>query len=185
MSIAEGESPADAVVREVEEEGAGITARIVRSLGLESYDMWPAKPEGSVKTSYARRSRDGWSACSPTHWRRSLAFNNILAHHIPQLARPEGAEDRTALPVSGDDAEAKTQVSELVVRLGFDTVDAGSAAESWRTEPESSAYTPLYLADADTPDQEVMSALSGPVSAAALRDALKRVERVDVAARQF
>ncbi|GAA3666159.1 hypothetical protein GCM10022376_02530 [Yimella lutea] len=45
VSIAEGESPEDAVVRGVEEQGAGITARIVRSLGLESYDMWPAKPE--------------------------------------------------------------------------------------------------------------------------------------------
>lgn len=43
-SIAEGESPADAVVREVGEE-TGLTARIVRSLGVESYDMWPAKPE--------------------------------------------------------------------------------------------------------------------------------------------
>lgn len=44
VSIAEVESPEDAVVREVEEE-AGITARIVRSLGLESYDMRPAQPE--------------------------------------------------------------------------------------------------------------------------------------------
>ncbi|MFC0421328.1 hypothetical protein CQ017_06625 [Arthrobacter sp. MYb224] len=43
-SIAEGESPAHAVVREVGEE-TGLAARIVRSLGVESYDMWPAKPE--------------------------------------------------------------------------------------------------------------------------------------------
>ena len=43
-SIAEFESPADAVVREVGEE-TGLTARTVRSLGVESYDMWPAKPE--------------------------------------------------------------------------------------------------------------------------------------------
>ena len=32
------------------------------------------------------------------------AFNNILAHHIPQLARPSGAPDRTALPIAGDEA---------------------------------------------------------------------------------
>ena len=43
-SIVEGESPADAVVREVGEE-TGLTARIVRSLGVETYDMWLAKPE--------------------------------------------------------------------------------------------------------------------------------------------
>lgn len=43
-SIVEGESPTDAVVREVGEE-TGLIARIVRSLGVETYDMWPAKPE--------------------------------------------------------------------------------------------------------------------------------------------
>ncbi|MGV0870076.1 NUDIX domain-containing protein [Corynebacterium kalidii] len=43
-SIAEGESPGDAVVREVREE-TGLAVRIVRSLGVESYDMWPSKPE--------------------------------------------------------------------------------------------------------------------------------------------
>jgi predicted dinucleotide-binding enzyme len=32
------------------------------------------------------------------------AFNNILAHHIPQLARPSGASDRSALPIAADDA---------------------------------------------------------------------------------
>ncbi|WP_255407463.1 flavin reductase [Yimella sp. RIT 621] len=31
-----------------------------------------ATRSGSVKPSYARRSTDGWSACSPTHCRRSL-----------------------------------------------------------------------------------------------------------------
>lgn len=29
------------------------------------------------------------------------AFNNILAHHIPRLARPAGAADRTALSLAG------------------------------------------------------------------------------------
>lgn len=43
-SIDEGESPAEAVVREVEEE-TGLEARIVRSLGVETYDRRPAKPE--------------------------------------------------------------------------------------------------------------------------------------------
>ncbi|MEV6947116.1 NADPH-dependent F420 reductase [Streptomyces sp. NPDC051172] len=62
-------------------------------------------------------------------------FNNILAHHIPQLARPSGAVDRTALPVASDDTDAKTRAAALVERLGFDTVDAGPLAESWRFEP--------------------------------------------------
>lgn len=43
-SIADGETPSDAAVREVWEE-TGLRVRVTRSLGVEHYDMWPAKPE--------------------------------------------------------------------------------------------------------------------------------------------
>lgn len=43
-SIKENELPADAIVREVMEE-TGLAVRIVHSLGVETYDLWPAKPE--------------------------------------------------------------------------------------------------------------------------------------------
>lgn len=43
-SIAEGEEPAEAVVREVLEE-TGLETRVARALGVEEYDMWPSKPE--------------------------------------------------------------------------------------------------------------------------------------------
>lgn len=43
-SVEPGEDPRDAVVREVLEE-TGLRARIVRSLGEETYDMSPAKAE--------------------------------------------------------------------------------------------------------------------------------------------
>ncbi|MGO3758501.1 MAG: NUDIX hydrolase [Agrococcus casei] len=43
-TIEPGESPELAVVREVLEE-SGVHARIVRSLGVERYDVWPTKPE--------------------------------------------------------------------------------------------------------------------------------------------
>lgn len=66
------------------------------------------------------------------------AFNNILAHHIPNLA---DSTPRTALPVAGDDEDAKARVATIVNTLGFDSVDAGTLAESWRFEPESGAYT--------------------------------------------
>jgi predicted dinucleotide-binding enzyme len=77
------------------------------------------------------------------------AFNNISDHHIPALARPAGAADRTALPIAGDDPEAKAAAAELIDRLGFDTVDAGPLAESWRFEPETAAYAAAYYADPD------------------------------------
>lgn len=43
-TIERGEMPADAVVREVQEE-TGLPARVVRSLGTQRYDVWPSKPE--------------------------------------------------------------------------------------------------------------------------------------------
>lgn len=43
-SIDSGEAPEDAVIREVFEE-TGLRARVVRALGVEQYDIWPAKPE--------------------------------------------------------------------------------------------------------------------------------------------
>ena len=77
------------------------------------------------------------------------AFNSISDHHIPALARPAGAADRTALPIAGDDARAKAGAAELISRLGFDTVDAGPLAESWRFEPETDPYVTPYSADPD------------------------------------
>ena len=77
------------------------------------------------------------------------AFNNISDHHIPALARPAGAADRTALPIAGDDPQAKAGAAELISRLGFDTVDAGPLSESWRFEPETDAYAAPYSVDPD------------------------------------
>ena len=72
-------------------------------------------------------------------------FNNIYAQHLLKLGRPVGSEGRIALPVAGDDPEAKPEVMRLVDQLGFDPVDAGPLAESWRQQPG----TPCYAADLD------------------------------------
>ncbi|MGP6173630.1 NUDIX hydrolase [Corynebacterium sp. A21] len=42
--IEQGESPEEAVIREVLEE-TGLRTRIVHPLGVEQFDFWPAKPE--------------------------------------------------------------------------------------------------------------------------------------------
>jgi hypothetical protein len=79
----------------------------------------------------------------------------------------------------------KTEAAELIDRLGFDSVDAGPLAESWRFEPEASAYTRLYLADPATPNDRMLQAPGAPVSAATLRSALDTAERVRVADRTY
>jgi hypothetical protein len=73
------------------------------------------------------------------------AFNGILAEHLLTRGVPAGTDGRIALPVAGDDADAKDVVMALVDSLGFDPVDAGGLDDSWRQQPG----TPVYGADAD------------------------------------
>lgn len=73
------------------------------------------------------------------------AFNNIYADHLLRLGRPAGTPGRIALPVAGDDKQAKAKVLDLVDELGFDGVDAGSIDESWKQQPD----TPVYGTDFD------------------------------------
>ncbi|MET9037385.1 NADPH-dependent F420 reductase [Streptomyces mirabilis] len=75
------------------------------------------------------------------------AFSNISDFHILSLARPADAADRTALPIAGDDPQAKASAADLISLLGFDTVDAGPLTESWRFEPETDPYAAPYFTD--------------------------------------
>lgn len=70
------------------------------------------------------------------------AFNHIMAAHITEHSQPAGSPDRRALAIAGDDPEAKRTVSSLLDELGFDVVDAGPVAESWRIEPDTPGYGP-------------------------------------------
>lgn len=75
------------------------------------------------------------------------AFNNILAYTLAELGKPQGAADRLAVAVAGDDWRAKATVSGLVNEIGFDPVDAGSLADSWRQQPSTPAYCCDWNAD--------------------------------------
>ncbi|MEU0282261.1 NAD(P)-binding domain-containing protein [Streptomyces sp. NPDC006195] len=72
------------------------------------------------------------------------AFNNIFFKHLAALARPTGAADRTALPIAGDDPGAKASATRLLDLLGFDTVDGGTLADSWRFQRDTPAYVVPY-----------------------------------------
>ncbi|MGH3245546.1 MAG: NADPH-dependent F420 reductase [Trebonia sp.] len=88
------------------------------------------------------------------------AFNTIRPASLASLGKPAGAPGRAVIPVAGDDRAAKSTVLELADLLGFDGLDAGPLADSWRQQPGTPVYTtdlPLdaarqALADA-TPEQ--------------------------------
>ena len=68
------------------------------------------------------------------------AFNAILQRDLEGDCRAAGAPDRRALPIAGDDGEAKTIVMGLLDQFGYDTVDAGPLAEGWRFQRAKPAY---------------------------------------------
>jgi 8-hydroxy-5-deazaflavin:NADPH oxidoreductase len=71
-------------------------------------------------------------------------FNNIFYRHLASLSRPAGAQDRSFLPIAGDDADAKAQASAFLDAIGWGSVDAGALAESWRQEPGTPVYGAPY-----------------------------------------
>jgi hypothetical protein len=73
------------------------------------------------------------------------AFNNIYFKHLRTSGQAPGSPGRIALPVAGDDLECKAAVLALVDALGFDPIDAGTLAGSWRQQPG----TPVYATDLD------------------------------------
>ncbi|MEV6808999.1 NADPH-dependent F420 reductase [Streptomyces sp. NPDC017248] len=68
------------------------------------------------------------------------AFNGTYAQDLLDRPLPAGHAERMALPVAGDDEDAKAKVRALIDELGFDTVDAGGIADSWRQQPGTPVY---------------------------------------------
>jgi predicted dinucleotide-binding enzyme len=93
------------------------------------------------------------------------AFNNIQALHLLENGVPVGTPGRIALPVSGDDLTAKAKILTLVDALGFDPLDAGPLAESWRQQPG----TPVYATDLDADAARQALADASPERLAELR----------------
>jgi predicted dinucleotide-binding enzyme len=79
------------------------------------------------------------------------AFNTIYFEHLAGQGRTDvPMDERRAIFVAGDDAEAKRVVSALIEQLGFAAVDTGSLHEGGRKqEPGSAVYNrPLTAREA-------------------------------------
>jgi predicted dinucleotide-binding enzyme len=68
------------------------------------------------------------------------AFSMIDAADMSGDGHPEGDPKRRALALAGDDADARKLVAGLYDQFGFDTVDLGGLAESWRVDPGQAAF---------------------------------------------
>jgi predicted dinucleotide-binding enzyme len=85
------------------------------------------------------------------------AFNNLLAETLISGGKNPDAENRIAMAVAGDNAEAKKVIAGLVNDAGYDVVDSGGLSESWRHQPG----TPAYCTELDA--EELKQALEDAV----------------------
>lgn len=154
---------------------------VVVSIPLKSYRAVPAEPlAGTVvidtNNYYAERDGsitelDDGTTTSSELLQRHLGtarvvkgFNTIHYRHLASLARPSGAPDRTALPIAGDDADARSAAAEFLDSIGYDAVDLGPLAQGRRIQPGSPAYGAPYGAYDDP--------IGTPAGAAAVRATL-------------
>lgn len=68
------------------------------------------------------------------------AWSSILAASFAEKATAPGTPGRVALPVAADDDAHRATAMALVEDTGFDAVDVGDLAGSWRQQPGAPAY---------------------------------------------
>jgi predicted dinucleotide-binding enzyme len=68
------------------------------------------------------------------------AFSMLDAADMSGDGHPKGDPNRRAIAIAGDDAKAKMLVAGLIDELGFDVVDLGGLAESWRVDPGQKGF---------------------------------------------
>ncbi|MFJ3804696.1 NADPH-dependent F420 reductase [Streptomyces sp. NPDC090088] len=75
------------------------------------------------------------------------ALHNLDLFHLRNGARPKGSPERWALPIAANDDEAKTAVAEFMDKIGFDPVDCGTLADSWRIQGGTPVYVLPYIGE--------------------------------------
>ncbi|MDN4640378.1 NADPH-dependent F420 reductase [Agreia sp. PsM10] len=141
------------------EEAAEAGDLVVVTIPLKAYESVPVEPLAGkivIDTNNYYPQRDGniaeldsksatSAALLQKHLRTSKvvkAFNHIEAAKLTSEAQAPRTENRRALVISSDNGDAKTIVASLIDGFGFDVVDDGSLANSWRVEPGTPAYGP-------------------------------------------
>lgn len=97
-------------------------------------------------------------------------------------ARPKGDPERTTLLIAGDDAAAKEAVTRFIEASGYDVVDAGSLADSWRIEPNTPVYFwPYAPTITEGPMEEAVKKLykqrGRPISPEVARSLIEKTRR--------
>ncbi|MBI5341510.1 MAG: NAD(P)-binding domain-containing protein [Mycolicibacterium rufum] len=106
---------------------------------IETNNYYPQQRDGEIAAIEDGQVESAWVAeliGAPVY----KVFNGIFWKHLLERGKPQGAPDRIALPIAGEDGPGRALVHDLVDQLGFDPVDAGPISESWRQQPGTPVY---------------------------------------------
>lgn len=107
---------------------------------LDTMNYYPAR-DGAIREMDAHETTTSQIVAARLPGARIVkAFNAILSYDLPLDGRPPITSGRRALPIAGEDADAKAIAADLHDQIEFDVVDAGGLAESWRFERAKPAY---------------------------------------------
>ena len=137
---------ADLVVLAIPEKAVPGLPDLAGRLVLDANNYYPGR-DGAIEAIQAGQPTSAWVAEQLGGATVVKAFNTIQAADIGDHASPSGTPGRRALPVAADPGPGAELVRGLVDALGFDPVDAGPLAESWRQEPGTPVYGPRLDAE--------------------------------------
>lgn len=137
---------------------------VVVTIPLKNIDSVPVEPLAGkivIDTNNYYPQRDGQiaelddeSATTAELLQRHLpeskvvkAFNHIMAAQLTEHATPAGTPGRRALAIYGDDEAARTTVRAMLDEFGFDVIDGGTLADSWRIQRDTPGYVAVDTAD--------------------------------------
>ena len=90
------------------------------------------------------------------------AWNAVGSGPFEAASTANGTDERIAIPVAGDNVDAKRVAMDLVEVTGLDAVDAGPLAESWRQQPGTPVYCTARLASSIPALLEAADATAAP-----------------------
>ncbi|WP_224391141.1 NADPH-dependent F420 reductase [Pseudonocardia sp. ICBG1293] len=122
---------------------------------IETNNYYPQQRDGLIQAIEDGTPESVWVAGQLGTDSVYKVFNGIWWKHLLEKGVPAGTPGRIALPVAGAPGADKQTVFALVDELGFDPVDGGTLAESWRQQPG----TPVYGKDHDA--ERATAALAG------------------------
>lgn len=138
-------------------EAAAAADFAVVTVPLKNYRLIPVEPLAGkvvIDTNNYYWERDGHIAALDTgeatvsgllqehlpSSRVAKGFNAIAAADITTAGTPAGTENRRALAIASDHDDAAALLTSLYDEFGFDTVNIGTLAQSWRVERDRPAY---------------------------------------------